>query len=253
MACKQHFLIAGGTRGIGKVLVEQLAGEGHAVSVLSRTAHDPVSCHNISYFQADVTNAQGLPAICRDIVESNGKFDHLVCMQRYRGDKEHCWDGEFAVTVTANKLLIEIFSGSCTLTGNNTVVIANSIASSHVIDTQPLGYHTAKAAIDQMIRYYAVMLGPSGIRVNGISPATILKPESEQYILDNSSLVRLLKEITPLRRIGTSVEVVKVIKFLTSAGSSFITGQTLIIDGGLSLQWQESLALRVYNGTLETV
>lgn len=246
MGFEQHFLVVGGTRGIGKVLVGRLSALGHTVSVLTRNPSATERFDNVSYFQTDVADTDALLTVCSEIVKLRGKFDHLICLQRYR-DKDDPWIGEFAVSVTSNKVLIDFFSDNCTRNNNNTVVIASSIASSHVVDTQPLCYHTAKAAIDQIIRYYAVKLGPIGIRVNGISPATILKHESQHYFLDNGSLHELYKEITPLKRMGTAAEVVNVIEFLFGSGSSFVTGQTLIIDGGLSLQWQESLSLRIYN------
>jgi len=93
-----------------------------------------------------------------------------------------------------------------------------------------------------MVRYWAITLGARGIRVNSVSPGTVLKEESEEFFLNNTSLRELYQRITPLRRFGHAKEVAHVIGFLCSAETSFVTGQDIVVDGGISLQWQESLA-----------
>ncbi|WP_051292927.1 SDR family NAD(P)-dependent oxidoreductase [Citrifermentans bremense] len=244
MGGAEHFMVVGGTRGIGKVLVERLVQRGDTVTVLTRKPGGNKPVEGVFYFRADLAVPDELPGRCAELVSSAGKPDHMVCLQRYREQGDD-WSGEFAVSVTSNKVLLDFFAGNCTANGKNSVVLANSIAASHVVETQPLSYHTAKAAVDQMIRYYAVRLGPLGIRVNGVAPGTVLKPESRHHFLENPSLQQLYREMTPLRRMGTASEVSDVIEFLTGPNSSFLTGQTLIVDGGLSLQWQESLSLRL--------
>jgi NAD(P)-dependent dehydrogenase (short-subunit alcohol dehydrogenase family) len=120
--------------------------------------------------------------------------------------------------------------------GDKAICVVSSINATLVHPGMSIGYHACKAALDQMIRYWAVTLGPLGIRVNGVSPGTVQKgPEPFPDAAFHES-------ITPLRRMGTAVEVADVVVFLCSAAASFVTGQNIVVDGGVSLQWQETLA-----------
>lgn len=243
---KKHSLIVGGTKGIGRALVRTLAKEGHILSIIARQVPDDseMSAQDIHYWPVDLLDKAHLFATLKEIIKKNGKLNHLICLQRYRG-KDDDWTGDIETTVVATKYLIEHLSSEFKDSGDCSIVLANSIAAHFVVNNQPLSYHVAKAGIDQMIRYYAVALGPRGIRVNGVSPGTILKDESKNYYLQNERLHNLYKTIIPLNRIGTAEEVSDVIAFLCSPESSFVTGQTIIVDGGLSLQWQETLALKL--------
>ena len=72
-----------------------------------------------------------------------------------------------------------------------------------------------------------------------------LKEESKHFYFQNEELHNLYKSIIPLGRMGTAEELANTIAFLCSPKSSFITGQTIIVDGGISLQWHESLARKL--------
>ena len=81
--------------------------------------------------------------------------------------------------------------------------------------------------------------------MNSVSPSTYLKNESKQYFLENEALLALYRELIPLGRMGTAEDVARLILFLCSADASFVTGQNIVVDGGLSLRWPESLARRL--------
>jgi NAD(P)-dependent dehydrogenase (short-subunit alcohol dehydrogenase family) len=69
-----------------------------------------------------------------------------------------------------------------------------------------------------------------------------LKDESKEFYLNNKPLFELYEDIVPLKRMGTTEDSANVIRFLCSSQASFVTGQSILIDGGLSLQWPESMA-----------
>ncbi|MCP4748738.1 MAG: SDR family oxidoreductase [Desulfobacteraceae bacterium] len=73
-------------------------------------------------------------------------------------------------------------------------------------------------------------------------PLNCFKEQSLKYYLDNKALLDLYKHITPLKRLGTTDQVSIIIVFLCGSETSFITGQTILADGGISLQWHESQA-----------
>jgi NAD(P)-dependent dehydrogenase (short-subunit alcohol dehydrogenase family) len=102
-----------------------------------------------------------------------------------------------------------------------------------------------KAALRQLARFYAVKLGPQGIRVNVVSPCTFVKQESAAFYQGQADLRALYTKITPLGRMGTAAEVAQVAAFLCGPKASFVTGQELYVDGGLSLMLQDALAREV--------
>lgn len=239
---KKHTLIVGGTRGIGHALVKILAKTGHVLSVIGRClpAHrSPIP--NVNYWTIDLLDQECLSDALADIIKQNGKLNHLVFLQRYRGEGDD-WAGEIETTLTATKFVIEHLVDKFDNFGKNSIVLVSSTAGHFVIDKQPLSYHVAKAGLNHMIRYYAVALGRKGIRVNGVSPCTIVKEESKDFYLQNKILCNLYEKITPLGHMGSAREIARVIAFLCSSRSSFVTGQNIIVDGGMSLIYQESLA-----------
>jgi NAD(P)-dependent dehydrogenase (short-subunit alcohol dehydrogenase family) len=245
-----HSLIVGGTRGIGREVTCCLAAKGHQVSILARRlpGNTVKRLPRSRYWSVDLTDAALLAKTFMEIVEKRGKINNLIFLQRYRGDSD-AWQGEMDTSLTATKNLVELAADRFA-PGEKSIVIISSINASLIVPYLPVGYHAAKAALCQMVRYWAVLLGPRGIRVNSVSPGTVLKEESKAYFLDNPKLSALYCRMTPLGRIGRASEVAEVVAFLCGAQSSFVTGQDIVVDGGLSLQWQESLVremLRVPN------
>jgi NAD(P)-dependent dehydrogenase (short-subunit alcohol dehydrogenase family) len=125
------------------------------------------------------------------------------------------------------------------------VVFVSSVFGERVGEGQPLSYHIAKASLNQMARFYAVNLGRKGIRANAVTPFTFLKEESRNFYLNNRELMDLYKDIIPLGRMGTTEDSGNLIAFLCSPQASFINGQNIYVDGGLSLVWPETLARRL--------
>src|SRR5207249_6684493 len=173
---KPHSLVIGGTRGAGRSLVKAFASEDHVVSVIGRRS-PPEADHqipNVHYWAMDLTDKERLDAVLAEIVNKNGELSNLVFLQRYRGKQED-WSGEIETTLTATKNIIEQLSAKFDDRADKSMVLVSSVFSHFVGDGQALSYHVAKAGLDQMVRYYAVALGPKGIRVNGVSPITFLK------------------------------------------------------------------------------
>lgn len=245
---EKHFLIIGGTGGIGRVIVHDFAKEHHILSVICRqvpTQTEPNN-QNIHYWPTDVSREKNLIDTITRIVERSGNVSHLVFCQRYRDTKDD-WQGEIAVSLTATKKIIEFVSDHFDNTFERSIVVINSVASTFIGLEQPISFHVAKAGLVQLVRYFAVVFGPKGIRANSISPSTVLKDTSRKYYLNNKKLQNLYRKIIPLGRMGTAQEISSIVAFLCSPMSSYITGQNIIADGGLSLQSQEGLARLLTN------
>ena len=241
-----HAIVIGGTRGLGREVVRHLSEAGHIVSVIGRRP-PPDSDREIAnsqFFAANMDDGEQFANLLANIVETRGKLNYLVFCQRYR-DKGDNWSGELAVTLTATKQVMEVLQDKFELEGDKGVVMVSSVFGHFVDKGQPVGYHVGKAGLDQMVRYYAVHLGRKGIRVNGVTPSTFLKEESRDFYLNNTALHDLYKSMIPLGRMGTTADSAKAIRFLCSSEASFINGQNLYVDGGLSLVWPETLARQI--------
>ena len=243
---RKHSIVIGGTKGVGRELALLLAASGQSVTAVGRssTAFTGPSAEGIELLIGDVEDADSLLRSLIRQVELRGAISSLVFLQRYRGHGDP-WTGEIAISMSATKTLVESLVPHFDRKGDRSICIVTSNASSFVARNQTLAYHTAKAALRQMARYYAVKYGTLGIRVNVVSPCTFVKPESAEYFAGQEALKALYKRITPLARMGTAKEVAKAVAFLCGPDASFITGQDLTVDGGLSLMLQDTLAREV--------
>lgn len=241
MIPKAHTLVVGGTRGIGREVVRHFVRAGHLVSVLGRRVSED---SGVSSQSVDLADKAALLAALAEALKQNGRLTNLVFLQRYRGEGD-AWQGELDVSLTATKTIIEELAGKFVRPKKaslNSIVIVGSNASRLIAGEQSVGYHAAKAALRQMARYYACSLAPQGLRVNYVTPGIVLKDEARKYYRENEKLHALYRRITPLGRMGSPRDIADAIGFLCSPGAAFITGQEIIVDGGLSLLWQGSLA-----------
>lgn len=238
---RTHSIIVGGSKGVGRELALLLAAEGQTVTVVGRTAAD-LGHANIHGLAADAEKPAELLAALQECVASRGKVSSLVFLQRYRGNGD-AWAGELAVALTATKTVIDGLADSFETGG--AICMVTSSAATLVARNQTLAYHTTKAAMKQMARFYAVKLGGRGIRVNVVSPCTFVKSESADYYAKQTELQAMYAKITPLGRMGTAKEVAEAAAWLCGPKASFITGQDIAVDGGLSLMLQDAMAREV--------
>lgn len=234
-----HTLVVGGTRGIGREAARIFAAEGRTVSAIGRSLPaEPLP--GVRYFAADLTDGAALERVLGEILAA-GPLRSLVLSQRWRGSGD-AWAGELQTSLTATRNLVERLAGAFEPAGDRSIVLVSSVVGRLVASEQEASYHVAKAGLCQLARFYAVRLGPAGIRVNSVSPSVFVKEESRDYYRQEQQLAGLLARITPLRRMGTAAEIAAAIHFLCSPAASFVTGQELVVDGGISLQAQPSLA-----------
>ena len=241
-----HSLIIGGTKGLGRVVVRKLAQRGDVVSVFGRSAvnADDRAAGEIDSYQLDITDQSAIEEAIKSSVEKNGPLNYCVFLQRYRGTGSD-WEGEINTSLTATKNIAELVTDNMDPVGDKAMVMVSSVFARYVGEGQPASYHVAKAGLDQLMRFYALNLGSKGIRCNGVTPFTFLKDESKQFYFDNKKIMSLYEDIIPLRRMGTSEDSADVICYLSSTQASFLTGQNILVDGGLSLVWPESMARRL--------
>ena len=243
-----HSLVIGGTKGLGRVVARKLACRGDKVSVLGRNSSpaSDLETGDIKSFMADISNKEALFTVLQNILDTQGKINYCVFLQRYRGTNDD-WEGEFNTTLTASRNIVDFLVPHFEELGDKGIVMVSSVFAKFVGAGQSASYHVMKAGLDQLMRYYALNLGQKNIRSNGITPFTFLKEESKSFYLQNEPLINLYKEIIPLRKMGTTEDSANVIEFLCSPQAGFLTGQNIAVDGGLSLVWPETMARSLKN------
>jgi NAD(P)-dependent dehydrogenase (short-subunit alcohol dehydrogenase family) len=223
--------MVGAARGLGRAAVGVFAEAGYRISVLDALTPLPEDrlVGRAGWYQADLRDLAMLDAYVDEILSAGGLLDALLFFQRHRGEDDP-WKGEMEVSLDATRHLTESLAHQFGH-GGGAVVYTGSVADRQVAAEQPVGYHVAKAGLAAMARYYAVTLGPLGISCNVVAPSIFRKGEGrEQEAKD-----RLYAPHVPLGRLVTDREIARIILFLASPEARFLTGQTLVVDGGLSL------------------
>ena len=222
----QTSVIIGGLSGIGSAIAKHLSNRGDKVYTVSRS--NPETNNHIS---CDIS------VDCTPIIDCITDIDYLIFTHRYRGTD---WNETFDVTVKGVNNVIQAVSNK--LNKGASVVVISSKASHFVVDEQSVEYHSSRSALDGLMRYYAVTYGNRGIRFNSILPSTLIKPENIDFFDKDNTVRKMIEEITPLGRIGKAEDIANIVDFLCSQKSSFITGNSFMADGGLSLVGQETIA-----------
>jgi NAD(P)-dependent dehydrogenase (short-subunit alcohol dehydrogenase family) len=235
-------LITGATRGIGLAMSEAFADAGAALVLASEEATaaaelaDRLSADAIGV-RADVTRADDLAALVAAAMARLGRIDVLVCNAGIAGPhgpmaaaEDEALDRLLDVNLRHPLRLANLVAPIMAAAGGGVLLLTASIAG--LRGNKGVGlYGLTKAALAQLARNLAVEWGPHGIRANAVAPGLIATGWADA-ILANPDATKRRLSLTPLRRIGTPREVAATAVFLAGPGAGFITGQTIVVDGG---------------------
>ncbi len=237
-------LITGGSRGIGAACVRAFAASGDRVIFLYRSADEAANGlvaelraagQDVSCRKCDVSDAQQVAAAIADILRTYHRIDVLVnCVGiahigLFTDMTEDEWDNLFAVNVrSAFSVTKAVLPGMISRQQGSIVNVSSMWG--EVGASCEVAYSATKAALIGLTKALAKEVGPSGIRVNCVTPGVIDTDMNAQLTDEDRAA---LSDETPLCRIGKAVEVAKTIAFLCSGDASFITGQVVGVSGGL--------------------
>ena len=243
-------LVTGGTSGIGRATVQLFASEGARVAFTGRRADlgRPLAERlGAVYIQADQRQKEGCERAVAQTLEAFGRIDILfnnagiVVSGTAETTTEADWEDTLALNVTAvwrmSKLVLPLMRRQ-----GGGVIINNASDWGLVGARQVLAYCTSKGAVIQMTRAMALDHAAENIRVNAVCPGDIFVERwlGQGFTEDPEKLKEALAERDsgeiPIGRFGDVLEIAKAVLFLASDNSSYMTGATLVVDGGNTAQ-----------------
>jgi len=250
----QVCLVTGSTKGIGRAMATRMAQHGAQVVVSSRSAEDSaaVADHICALYGAnraigaafDLADRSTYDALERTAIEHYGRVDTFVgnAVSSIRGRlgdiaPADAMTRSFELNVVNNAELTKYFAPAMIERRRGSIIY--TLSTLGIFASPPyLPYSLAKAALKHMTAILAVDYGPSGVRVNAVCPG-IVRTFATTYIHSDPERVRLAVGDIPLQRMGEADELAAAAIFLASPGGGYVTGQTIVCDGGQTLQGME--------------
>jgi len=244
-------IITGSSRGIGRAIAIRMAQHGAKVVISSRKAE---ACEKVA---AEIKDAGGeaivvpcnvsdkaqLQALVDATVKQWGRVDVLVCnaaVNPFFGPSKDIPDDAFdkimAVNIKSNHWLANMVAPGMAERGSGTIIVISSVGG--LFGSNTLGaYGISKAADMQLVRNLAVEWGPQNVRANCIAPG-LVRTDFARALWENPEIAKKATKGYALRRIGEPDEIAGAAVFLASAAGQFMTGQTMVIDGGGMVNFQ---------------
>lgn len=241
-------LLTGAGGGLGRAIAQAMANHG---ATLLLSDHDTAACealagqlraegHRASVLPCDLSRQDEVRKLASVALQCHGRIDALVCNAGIQGPAGPLaavtapqWDAVMDINLRSAAALGNLLIPAMAEAGGGSVILMSSIAG--LRGNKAIGlYGLSKAALAQLARNLAVEWGPRNVRVNAIAPGLIRTPLAAGLLADEALMTRRMAQ-TPLRRPGEPHEIAGVAVMLASAAGAFITGQTLVVDGGTTI------------------
>jgi NAD(P)-dependent dehydrogenase (short-subunit alcohol dehydrogenase family) len=245
----QVAIVTGSSRGIGRAIAEAMACAGARVVVSSRK---PAACESVVgsiraaggeaiAVPCNVAERSQLEGLVGAAIAKWGRLDIVVCnaaVNPYFGPMARMPDEAYErimdTNVRSNFWLCNLAASRMAERGGGSIIVVSSIGANQGSATLGV-YGMSKAADYALVRNLAVEWGPHGIRANGIAPG-LIKTDFSRALWENEQLLRNVERGTPVRRIGQPEDIGGVAVFLASRAAAYLTGQTLVVDGGITVK-----------------
>jgi len=236
----QIAIVTGGSRGIGRSIVQALADQGARV-YFTYHAHEAAAQETAAHTGAialpcSQENGEAITGAVEKIVGESGRIDMLINNAGIRADKflmmmpESDWQKVIDVNLSGAWRWAKAVSRPMLGAGRGAIVNVGSVAGSLGLPGQT-NYAAAKGGLLALTRALAAEFGPKGIRTNAVVPGFI---ETDMTAALNRDVKRRNVDNLVLKRFGKAEEVASVVLFLLSPAASYIVGQAIVVDGGLS-------------------
>lgn len=240
-------VVIGGAGGLGEQCAAELSRMGASVVVASRNLEalektaakiQSETGRETAAFQVDVTDEQSVRDLVDKVVGRFGTVDILVnthgmnikkAALEYPADD---WDRLFAVNVKGVMIPCKIFGKLMVEKKQGKIINMSSVRGIRGTDGGNMGYGATKGAVDMITRMLAAEFAPYNVTVNALGPSLVLTETIKRNVAPER--LEMLKNASPLKRMGTPQDVAGVCAFLASEAADFMTGQIIYVDGGLT-------------------
>jgi NAD(P)-dependent dehydrogenase (short-subunit alcohol dehydrogenase family) len=234
-------VVTGAAQGIGEACARTLAADGARValwdvddargSALAAALNAPfVHCDVASKAEVDAALAATLTALGRvdGLVSNAGIFKASPFLDIAEAD----WDAVLDVNLKGSFLVGQAVARQMVAQGGGGAIVNMSSVNARLTIASIASYNASKGGIDQLTRVMALALADHGIRVNGVAPGTIATELAAKAVLTSEEAKARIMSRTPMKRLGEPSEIASVVAFLLSDAASYVTGETVLADGG---------------------
>jgi len=239
-------VVTGAAQGIGEACARRLVADGAAVALWDvDDAHGHALAAalsadgaRVSYQHCNVASKADVDAALAATLVAFGRIDGLVNnagifkAAPFLDISEADWDAVIDVNLKGHFLVGQAVARQIVQQGGGGAIVNMSSVNARLTIASIASYNASKGGIDQLTRVMALALAEHGIRVNGVAPGTIATELAARAVLTSDEARARIMSRTPMKRLGEPAEIASVVAFLLSDAASYMTGETVLVDGG---------------------
>ncbi|HET9822481.1 MAG TPA: SDR family NAD(P)-dependent oxidoreductase [Burkholderiaceae bacterium] len=239
-------VVTGAAQGIGAACARVLAADRAALALWDVDAARGEALASelaaggarATFARCDVSRAVDVQAALAATVAAHGRIDALVSnagifrAAPFLEITEADWDAVLDVNLKGAFLVGQAVARQMAAQGGGGAIVHMSSVNARLAIPTIASYNASKGGIDQLTRVMALALAEHGIRVNGVAPGTIATELAAKAVLTSEEARARIMSRTPMKRLGEPAEVASVVAFLLSDAASYMTGETVLVDGG---------------------
>jgi NAD(P)-dependent dehydrogenase (short-subunit alcohol dehydrogenase family) len=238
-------MVTGAAQGIGRAIAARFLQDGASVTLVdvdaelvARTADELGGA--VTAVAADVSQRAEVQRAVAAAVAHAGRLDAVAAHAgiapgaAFLELEDEQWQRVLAVNVTGAFVCMQESARAMTRAGTRGAIVVTSSINAFYVEQGMSAYNTSKGAVDALVRSAAIDLAPRGIRVNAVAPG-VVRTRIAEWVIEHPVLGPAYRERIPLGRFAEPEDVAATVAFLASEDAAYVTGQTLIVDGGQTL------------------